>query len=1001
MNLEISLGIVVDQYRFDASGKNSQSELQRLRNELIMVEPGQAMGAMKVAMGIKSSHNSGMKKTGTGSKKASRKKDRQPRFLGWMTSDEDEVERRWQRGANDHSAIQALEPDYRFFGSFLLTSNSGEAYHIEIRSLTELVNSCDCPDHRVNGLGTCKHVEAVLFHLRKRKRLFRAAAIAGSPRLEIFLNRRDNRVCLLPSTASDRSGHSDAMALITPLFSSDHHLLNDPLNAIPALKRLMAKAPDEVRKIIRLSWHLDGCLAHLRQQAEMEKIRKTYELDIAAGKRSANFLRLPLYDYQQQGMRHLAFTGRALLADEMGLGKTVQAIAASELLHQLHGVERVLIISPASLKGEWQDQIEKFTGQTSLIIAGPRARRLKQYRKQSRFYLANYEQVRPDFAEMNTVLMPDIIILDEAQRIKNWQTKTAGAVKRLKSRFAFVLTGTPVENRIDEIYSIVQFLDPSLFGPLFRFNRDFYQLDDRGRAIGYRNLDELHRRLRPVMLRRLKDEVEGELPDRTVNNFFVSMEEEQRGRYEEYNMKVARLAHQAKRRPLTKEERDRLQQWLACMRMLCDTPYILDPECPVSPKLKELKTIISERLEDGEHKIIIFSEWVRMLELVREHLEKRGIDHAWHTGDVPLPERREEIRRFMGDSDCRIFLSSDSGSVGLNLQEADTVINLDLPWNPAKLEQRIARAWRKHQTRPVQVINLVCEDSIEHRMLSLLDQKRLLAGEIIDGAGELTSMSLPSSRSALIDKIGALMGEEINPKGTNIPKAPSTEPGEALKQDLLARWQDRFDLLELHGEGDSQTLLAVAGEPADKRLQTDLAQQVTANFPDQTPNLELIDRNTFETIQRLIKAGVLRMGAIPSQTLHSTAQQTENPDEQRRKQLAEVRKRIAATERLQRMSSLLADGSFVLEAIAPMSEAVEAVLHALAFLYHETSNQPVPDSFIHSILLRDAWLTEESAKLIASLRQGDEELTEDVAADLLRQGHALFASVLEALTRAS
>ncbi|MDQ6950396.1 MAG: DEAD/DEAH box helicase [Mariprofundales bacterium] len=935
-------------------------------------------------------------------RKTRKKKDSVPHFVGWLTSDEDEIERRRDRGAKADVAIQALEPERTFFGSFLLTSDSGDSYRVEIRSLTQRCNSCDCPDHRVNGLGTCKHVEAVLNHLQKRrKRVFRAAAVVGSPRLEIYLDRRDNGVHLLCPSDDARQEMNAALQMITPFFASDGRLFNDPLNAIPALNRVLAKAPDAVRACIRLSYHLNHWLERLQQKAEMRQTREDWENDLAAGKRSGNFLRLPLYDYQQQGMRHLAFTERALLADEMGLGKTVQAIAASELLHQLHGVERVLIISPASLKGEWQDQIEKFTGQSSLIIAGSRAKRLQQYRQKSRYYLANYEQVRPDFAEMNEILMPDIIILDEAQRIKNWQTKTAAVVKHLNSRFAFVLTGTPIENRIDEIYSIVQFLDPSLFGPLFRFNRDFYQLEGRGRAVGYRNLDVLHRRLRSVMLRRLKHEVEGELPDRTVNNYFVPMAEEQRVRYDEYQVKVARLAHAAKRRPLTKEEQERLQQWLACMRMLCDTPYILDPECRVSPKLKELKTILSERLEDGEHKIIIFSEWVRMLELVREHLQRTGIDHAWHTGDVPLPERREEIRRFMNHAACRVFLSSDSGSVGLNLQQADTVINLDLPWNPAKLEQRIARAWRKHQTRSVQIINLVCEDSIEHRMLGLLKQKSSLANEIIDGAGTLHSMALPSGRSALIDELdtmGVLPSDSGQLHSGSSAEKPALESSEALTQDLLARWQDQFDLLELHGEGADQTLFVVTGEPADAQLQRDLQQQIAESFPKQPPQLEVIDRTTFATIQRLIQSGVLSMGAAPSKTLHRTAKAEDHSDARRRKQLAEVQKRIAASERQQRMATVLAEGGFVVEALAPLKEGVESLLHALAFLYHENRDAPVEMRFMEAVLLRDAWLTKDGLTLVACLRANIGDLAEDAASNLLRQGHELFEHVSETLS---
>lgn len=206
-------------------------------------------------------------------------------------------------------------------------------------------------------------------------------------------------------------------------------------------------------------------------------------------------LKVPLYPYQEQGMLHLALNERALLADDMGLGKTVQAIAACEWLYQTNKIKKVLVVTPASLKGEWLEQIEKFTTRANIVIQGTRKDRLKQYQSQAVFYLANYEQIVVDGAWLQHLLAADVIILDEAQRIKNWQTKTANAIKKLKSRYAFVLTGTPLENRIDDLYSIVQFLDPCLFGPLFRFNRDFYQLDDAGKAVGYKNLDQLHARL--------------------------------------------------------------------------------------------------------------------------------------------------------------------------------------------------------------------------------------------------------------------------------------------------------------------------------------------------------------------------------------------------------------------------------------------------------------------------------------------------------------------------
>ena len=164
------------------------------------------------------------------------------------------------------------------------------------------------------------------------------------------------------------------------------------------------------------------------------------------------------------------------------------------------------------------------------------------------------------------------------------------------------------------------------------------------------------------------------------------MEQEQTDRYDEYSAQVAKLAARARSRPLTPKEFKQMQKCLACMRMLCDTPYILDPECRISPKLRELETILSELAEDFENKIIIFSEWGRMLELVQELAEKMGLGFASHTGALSQDKRREEIARFKQDPECRLFLSTDSGSVGLNLQIANVVINLDLPWNPAKLE---------------------------------------------------------------------------------------------------------------------------------------------------------------------------------------------------------------------------------------------------------------------------------------------------------------------------
>src|SRR6266576_3803371 len=456
-------------------------------------------------------------------------------------------------------------------------------------------------------------------------------------------------------------------------------------------------------------------------------------------------------------MLHLAFTERALLADEMGLGKTIQAIAACALLHRLGKAKTVLVVTPASLKTEWEEQIQRFTKLPYRLVFGPHRERLRALQDPLFFTIVNYEQMVRDALEVNRLLRPDIVVLDEAQRIKNWSTKTTQAIKRLRSRYAFVLTGTPIENRLDELYSLMDFLDPSLLGPLFRFNREYYDLDERGRPMGYRNLEKLHERIKPYMLRRRKAQVETELPERTDRNFFIPLSDEQKGAYEHHEGIVARLSSAARRRPLTQPEQDKLMRHLAMMRMVCDTDYILEPEHRACPKLGELEKILEECRDNRDVKVIIFSEWERMLELVRDLCRRIDLGFAWHTGSVPQKRRRAEINLFKSDPACRGFLSTDSGAAGLNLQNASVVINCDLPWNPAKLEQRIARAWRKHQTRPVTVINLVSENTIEQRMLETLSNKQALADGVLDLKGNLKEIKFGSGRQAFLAKLQQLV----------------------------------------------------------------------------------------------------------------------------------------------------------------------------------------------------------------------------------------------------
>jgi superfamily II DNA or RNA helicase len=832
---------------------------------------------------------------------------------GWLTTDADEIALRRWRGQTEISAIAALEPSFPVFGTFRVGSGSGSSYEVEIRSLDALANSCGCIDHRVNGLGTCKHIEGVVAALRRQKGL-RQAAAEGSARVEAFLDRSgEPRPSLVwPASRSAARGVRD---WLLPYLRSDGGLTEDPAR-IAALIAAWQAAPAKVRAGLRISRHFAPWLERYRRQRSREEARAKFLREVARGKASFDLLRHPLLPYQRDGMMHLAFFERALLADEMGLGKTVQAIAAAELLARRKGVQRVLVVCPASLKAEWEEQIARFADRAARSVFGSRAQRLAAYADPVFYTIINYEQVLVDAEDINATLAPDIIVLDEAQRIKNWQTKTARRVKSLRSPYAFVLTGTPLENRIDEVYSIVQYLDPELVGPLFRFNREFYALDERGRPMDYKNLAELRRRVGQVMLRRRKADVEKELPGRTVTNYFVGMAEEQRKRYEDYKVPAARLIAIAKRRPLLPKEFERLQMLLACMRMICDTPAILDPNCRISPKLEELERVLRDLLEEPDRKVIVFSEWERMLELVRELAAEMGLEAAWHTGSVPQRRRRAEIMRFKQDAACRLFLSTDSGGLGLNLQVASAVVNVDLPWNPARLEQRIARAWRKGQMRPVTIINLVCEHSIEHGMVQLIRAKQDLANAVLDGEGDLASLKMPSGRAAMIERMQALM--EAGDRAAGPPVAPAEE-GIALE--LQRRHGDRALLVESRPGADGRVQLLAVLDIGCQALAGEARRLAAAEGGG--PVVEVIDRATWQGLQRLQSCGMVRF-AQPGRVLHRAPGFAESADAD------DIRRARAAglgrqADRVLRMAQVLAVGGFP-EEVAPL--LAKAIGHA-------------------------------------------------------------------------
>src|SRR5436853_4365513 len=224
----------------------------------------------------------------------------------------------------------------------------------------------------------------------------------------------------------------------------------------------------------------------------------------------------------------------------MGLGKTIQAIGVSELLVREAGISKVLVICPASVKSQWRSEIRRFCNRDCQLIAGRIASRGAQYANNCFFTVCNYEQVLRDILSIERVNW-DLIILDEGQRIKNWEAKTSRVIKGLRSRFALVLSGTPLENRLDELYSVVQFIDDRRLGPGFRFFNTFRIVDEKGKVLGYKNLDQLRERLKPILLRRTRDSVKLELPERTDEIVRIAPTDEQKALHDAHMQTVAQI----------------------------------------------------------------------------------------------------------------------------------------------------------------------------------------------------------------------------------------------------------------------------------------------------------------------------------------------------------------------------------------------------------------------------------------------------------------------------
>jgi superfamily II DNA or RNA helicase len=616
------------------------------------------------------------------------------------------------------------------FSEFEVTNpQTKRTYRVAVRGEGLGVNYCSCPDFATNTLGTCKHVEFLLAELRRERG--GNAALAGGyqpPFSEVYLRYGAKReVVFKPGAECPESLKS----LAARFFDWDGVLQSGAEREFHSFLERAGHDPSEHE--VRC---YDDALAFVSRMRDREELIKRIERAFPIGVDGAawkSLLKVSLYPYQREGALFAAKAGRCLIADDMGLGKTIEAIAAAEILARHADIRRVLVICPTSLKHQWQREIEKFAGQSAVVVEGLTEARDRLYAADAFYKIVNYDVVHRDLATIQRDKY-DLIVLDEAQRIKNWKTRAAKAVKQLQSDYAFVLTGTPLENRLEELHSIVEFVDRHRLGPMFRFLATHQHVDETGRVVGYRKLDDISRTLEPILVRRTKDQVLKELPERLEKRFFVPMTEQQMRYHEDNREIVARIVAKWRRYGYLSEiDQKRLTCALQNMRMSCNSTYLLDKQTDHGHKADELASLLEEVLEDRDAKAVIFSQWLGTHELIVRRLERRGLGHVIFHGGVPGPKRKDLLARFREEPACRLFLSTDAGGVGLNLQHASVVANMDLPWNPAVLEQRIGRVHRLGQHRPVRVVHFIAKGTIEEGMLGLLAFKKSVFAGVLDG----------------------------------------------------------------------------------------------------------------------------------------------------------------------------------------------------------------------------------------------------------------------------
>ena len=692
-----------------------------------------------------------------------------------MSLEEWQIKLRKQVTDIEHFNISCVDDDL-FPGEYIVRNpEKNNEYKVVYRGANSEWNYCSCMDFKTSRLGTCKHIEAVKKWFGGKKGMHVHRELP--PYTSVYLSYRDER-CVKIRIGSD---NKEAYEQLAKDYFDENHVLKK--SAYARIGSFLKQAR-QISDTFRCYKDAIDFIIDIREKAKRENIVKTYD-----DEKLDNLLKVNLYPYQKEGIRFAAKAGKAIIADEMGLGKTIQAIGTAELLRKEGLIGSVLVLCPTSLKYQWRSEIKKFTNAEVFVIEGSHLKRKEAYNRPEPYKIISYNSAANDIKILGS-LQTDMLIMDEVQRLKNWNTQISRAARKIEADYSVILSGTPLENKLDELYSIVEFVDNFRLAPYYLFKDKHIITDETGKVLGYKNLNDIGKKLSDILIRRRKKDVKLQMPERSDKNLFIPMTNEQKDMHQEWQNQVRLLVLKwRKMHFLSDKDRKRLLLFLSQMRMVCDSSYILDQKTRYDTKVDECVNIISDIISEEGEKVVVFSQWERMTRLIAKELEKKEIGFEYLHGGVPSEKRKNLVDNFMNEPSSRVFLSTDAGSTGLNLQSAATIINIDLPWNPAVLEQRIGRIYRLGQQNNIQVINLVTPYSIEEEMLGKLRFKTSMFEGVLDD-GEDSVFITDDKFSKMMETVSGMVEE--NEKTEKVKDADSNNVKDSEGQTETPKVEEGF-----------------------------------------------------------------------------------------------------------------------------------------------------------------------------------------------------------------